>query len=94
MPEGVVASSQRPQAPIFLVDAGFICVDLQEDATEHVGAVLNRVKHEYLVSCRANSLAGCLGCCVVSALPRVVDDDQTIVRTIRCFAMMTDIESR
>ena len=25
-------------------------VDVQEDATEHVGAVLSRVKHEYLVS--------------------------------------------
>ena len=27
-----------------------VTVDLQEDATEHVGAVLSRVKHEYLVS--------------------------------------------
>lgn len=73
---------------------------MQEDATEHVGAVLKRVKHEYLV-CHLvhvlycpNSCNNAVLSCDVLAMRRVVGDDQTIVRTIRCFAMMTDIESR
>lgn len=69
------------------------CADVQEDATEHVGAVLKRVKHEYLV-CNVHVLYSQVKESCHAVMIRVVDDDQTIVRTIRCFAMMTDIESR
>lgn len=73
------------------VRKGVLCV--QEDATEHVGAVLKRVKHEYLV-CNSVHVLYSQNCKSVLAMTRVVGDDTTIVRTIRCFAMMTDIESR
>ena len=62
------ASVLKPQFS-WLMRGSFIVDLMQEDATEHVGAVLNRVKHEYLVSCRANTFSWLprLLCCLCIA---------------------------